>query len=193
MYKFLFIFLFLSITSIIGCSEKKRSEAYYESSRQFSALTEDLKKKFTTKAAYNSIMLSYDKLMGNTLLVKVSPDIDSSYMEEWLFMNGKWDKKSTIEIDKENQSSSEILFSINGDFELSKVVDMIEIAKEKVLSEKKVKNSGCKSVSILLKNIEGSTNKMDHLIIYISIEATETGALFDISFDSKGNFEGFLE
>jgi hypothetical protein len=192
MNKFPLVFLLLAIATILGCNENKKSEAYYESGKQFSKLIKDLNNQFTEKAAYSSIMLSYDKLMGNSILVKVSPDIDSIILEEWFYMSGKWDKKSEMALEFNNQKPSDFLFTINGDFDLLKLVDIVELAKEKVISEKKVKAIECKSVSILMKNLQSTANKMDHLIIQITIETIDSGSSYDLGFDSNGNFEGFL-
>jgi len=188
-YRFIY---FLAIGSIMACGGNNKSGAIYESGKQFSGLIDDLNKKFTEKAAYSTIMLSYDKIMGNSILVKVARDIDSTDVEEWFFMNGSWDKKSDIPLKIENQKSSDLLFTINGDFDLSKLVDMVDVSKEKVIEEKKVKEVECKSVNLLMKNKGTTANKMDGLIIQITIETIDGSGTYDLGFDSKGNFEGFL-
>ncbi len=188
-YRFIY---FLAFCSFLACSGNNKSGAVYESGKQFSSLIKDLNQKFTEKAAYSTIMFSYDKIMGNSILVKVAKDLDSTGLEEWLFMNGSWEKKSDIPLKLENQKPSDLLFTINGDFDLSKLVDMVDVSKEKVVSEKKGKDVECKSVNLLMKSKKTTYNKMDGLIIQITIETMDGSGKYDLGFDSKGNFEGFL-
>jgi len=186
------IVLLLSLGLSLACKGNKKNEAVYESSKQFSGLIADLNAKFTKKAAYSSIMLSYDKLLGNSILVKVARNMDSTRLEEWFFMNGGWEKKSEFQLELENLKPSDLLFTINGDFDLSKLVEMVDVSKEKVESEKKAKKVECKSVSILMKNIKSSIHKMDGLIIQINVESIVDKKSYDLSFNSKGDFESFL-
>ena len=186
------IMFLLSLGLLLACKGNKKNEAVYESSKQFSGLIADLNSKFTTKAAYSSIMLSYDKLLGNSILVKVARNMDSTRLEEWFFMNGGWEKKSEFQLELENLKPSDLLFTINGDFDLSKLVEMVDVSKEKVESEKKAKKVECKSVSILMKNIKSSIHKMDGLIIQINVESIVDKKSYDLSFNSKGDFESFL-
>ncbi len=185
------IFCFFSILIVFACGREAKSNAFYETKSQFSGFINDLNAKFTPKAAYSSIMLSYDKLLGNSILVKVAQDIDSNKLEEWFFMNGSWEKKSELELKLDGNKPSDLLFTINGDFDMSKLVKMVDVSKEKVLKEKNAKNVECKNVSLLMKNKAVTSKKMDGLIIYITVETADGSQSYDLGFNSKGDFEGF--
>jgi len=193
MKNFYLFVCFLSVGLVLACKSEKKSDAVFETSNQFSGLIKDLNTKFTEKAGYSCIILSYDKLMGNTIMVKVAKDLNSDTIEEWYLMNGKWDKKSDILLELENVKPSDILFTINGDFDLAKLVEMVDVSKDKAESEKKAKDVECKNVNLLMKNKGTTANKMDGLIIQITVGNADGSNSFDLGFDAKGDFEGFLD
>jgi hypothetical protein len=182
----------ISICLLWACEEKKESAAFYESENQFSKLVQDLNAKFSERAYYKTIMLTYDNIMGNTLLVKVLPNADSAKLQEWFYMNNKWEKKSDFETDSTLSQPTDKLFSINNEFDLLKLVDMVDLAKDKVKTEKNIKDVNCKTVSILMQNIEASSRKMDNLIIQLTIESNDRKTSYELGFDFEGKFEGFL-
>ncbi|MDF1547916.1 MAG: hypothetical protein P1P88_08835 [Bacteroidales bacterium] len=186
-----FFSIVISMSAIVGffaCGNNV-GEAYYDSNNQFSDLVKDLNEQFSENAGYQSIMISYDEIMGNTILVKVSRDINKNKIEEWFYMNGAWDKKADTTLQLENKSPSDFLFSLKNDYDISKLVDLVKNSKNRVKDELKVNEVVCKSVNLLMRNKRVSENKMDDLITQITIEPLEGGISYNLSYDAEGNLK----
>jgi hypothetical protein len=138
-------------------------------------------------------MLVNDKLMGNTILTKVSQNQDSVKPQEWFYMNGKWDKKAEINADSVKIKNPGSYFNLTSDFDIFKLADIVQQAKEKVVEEKKVKNVEWKGISLLMKDNIENADKMMNLIIQVTILDENGGEDYELSFDYNGKFKGFLD
>ncbi len=189
--KYLTFFIYLIAVCIIGAcgNSEEKSQAYFDSDDEFTELVKSLNEQFSDNAGYSSIMLSYDDLMGNTVLVKVSRNIDENTIEEWFFMNDSWDKKAETKLELGDKNPADFLFSLNGDYDLSKLLDMVNESKHKVMNELKVKEVVCKSVNLLMPRKRSSVNKMDDLITQIAIEPLSGGTTYKHSYDAMGNLK----
>lgn len=188
MKNFSFVISLIAIFSFFACGNNV-GEAYYDSNNQFSDLVKDLNEQFSEKAGYQSIMISYDEIMGNTILVKVSRDIDKNKIEEWFYMNGDWDKKADTTLQLGDKNPSDFLFSLKNDYDISRLVDMVKNSKKRVKDELKVNEVVCKSVNLLMRTKRVSENKMDDLITQITIEPLDRGISYNLSYDSEGNLK----
>ena len=179
-------FAFLSCGS--GNNEPE-SKAYFESDDQFNELLGSLNGQFTEKAGYQSIMLSFDARMGNTVLVKVSRDIEENKIEEWFYMNDDWKKEAESKLELNDKKVSEFLFSLKDDYDLSLLLSIVNKSKEKVINDFKVKNAICKSINLIMSRERTSANKMDDLITQATVENADDGTTYKINFDAKGNLK----
>jgi hypothetical protein len=180
-----FAFLFLACNS----EKTTESEAYFESDDQFNELLSSLNEQFTENAGYQSIMLSFDERMGNTVLVKVSKDINKNIIEEWFYMNGNWEKAEEGKLELNDKEVSDFLFSLKDDYDLSLLLSIVNKSKEKVKAQFKVKNVLCKSINLIMSKDRTSANKMDDLITQATVENEEDGTTYKINFDAQGNLK----
>ncbi|MFN8257609.1 MAG: hypothetical protein U0W24_18075 [Bacteroidales bacterium] len=194
--KTILITIFASLMILVvtnSCKEKEQNNDYQQAENHFKELNDNLNHQFSEKACYNSIMLINDKLMGNTILVKVSQNQDSVKPQEWFYMNGKWDKKAEINADSAKIKNTGSYFNLTSDFDIFKLADIVQQAKEKVIEEKKVKNVEWKGISLLMKENIENADKMMNLIIQVTILDKNEGEDYELSFDYNGKFKGFLD
>ncbi len=180
---------FLFLLSCNNSENTTESEAYFESDDQFSELLNSLNEQFTEDAGYQSIMLSFDERMGNTVLVKVSKDINENKIEEWFYMNGSWEKAEENKLDLNDKKTSDFLFSLKDDYDLSLLLSIVNKSKERVKEQFKVKKVLCKSINLIMGKDRTSANKMDDLITQATVENEEDGTSYKINFDAQGNLK----
>ncbi|NJO92010.1 MAG: hypothetical protein HC831_25825, partial [Chloroflexia bacterium] len=161
----------------------------FESDDQFDELLNSLNEQFTEYAGYQSIMLSFDERMGNTVLVKVSKDINQNKIEEWFFMNDSWEKAEESTLELSDKKVSDFLFSLKDDYDLSLLLSIVNKSKDKVKEQFKVKNVLCKSINLIMSKDRTSANKMDDLITQATVENEEDGTTYKINFDAHGNLK----
>lgn len=183
---------------IVSCKnkqpeEEQSSNAAYESNDKFMGLVKTLNEKFTENAGYLSIMFTYDEVIGNTIMVKVSTDMTNDTIEEWYYMGEKWEKEKEIKLDTDSTKATEQLFSLTKDYDIKKLVNLVDKAKEKVKEEKQLEKVVCKSINLLMKSNNDSTDKMDNLVTQISIGTEDNGKNFSVNYDASGNFENLSQ
>jgi len=186
------IFIAIAIVSGLFACGNNSGEACYESNKQFSELVSDLNEQFSENAGFQSIMISYDKIMGNTILVKVARDINKNEIEEWFYMNGDWEKKDNSTLETGNRPISDFLFSLKTDYDITQLMPMVKKSKEKLKSELKVQEVICKSVNLLMRNNRVSENKMDDLITQIALEPANGNGTYNVSLDARGNIKDLV-
>jgi len=178
----------LTIISACGSNNDEEQQAYFDSNDEFTELLKSLNEQFTENAGYQSIMLSFDERMGNTVLVKVSRNIEDNNIEEWFFMNENWKKEAESKLELDDKKSSDFLFSLKDDYDLSILLGLVNESKEKVKEELKVKKVVCKSVNLIMRRDSASANKMDDLITQVAIEPEAGGATYNLSYDATGKY-----
>ena len=143
--------IILAIFSACGSNSDEEPQAYFDSNDEFTELLTSLNDQFTENAGYQSIMLSFDARMGNTVLVKVSRDIEENKIEEWFFMNKNWKKEAESQLVLEDKKTSDFLFSLKNDYDLTILLGLVNESKKKVKEELKVKKVVCKSVNLIIR------------------------------------------
>jgi hypothetical protein len=187
--------IFITLITIFAFSScgsgnnEPESEAYFESNDQFEELQSSLNNQFSKDAGYQSIMLSFDERMGNTVLVKVSKNIEENNIEEWFYINEDWNKEAESKIKLNDKKVSDFLFSLKDDYDLSLLLSIVNKSKEKVINDFKVEKVICKSINLIMSKERTSTNKMDDLITQATVENQEDGTTYKINFDAKGNLK----
>lgn len=187
------IFIAIAIVSGLFACGNSAGEACYESNKQFSELVNDLNEQFSENAGFQSIMISYDKVMGNTILVKVARDINKNEIEEWFYMNGDWEKKENSKLEIGDRPISDYLFSLKTDYDITQLMSMVKKSKEKLKSDLKVQEVICKSVNLLMRNNRVSQNKMDDLITQIALEPVDGNGTYNVSLDASGNIKDLVQ
>ncbi len=191
MKHYTFLFTLTALIFLLSCNSQKdeKTDAYFESDDQFAVLQKSLKEQFSEDAGYQSIMLWFDERMGNTVSVKVARNIEDNNIEEWFLMNENWKKEAENKLEIKDKKVSDFLFTLNNDYNLSVLLDIVTKSKQKVEKEHNVKKAVCKSINLIMSKDRTSENKMDDLITQVTVEDAENGTTFKINFDAKGNLK----
>jgi hypothetical protein len=185
--------LVLIITLFTFSCGHKQSKEMKQTVDKLNTMTSELKTKFTGNVDFQSIMFSFDPSFGNTILVKVVEHSDSAKIKEWFYINGEWDLTSEKIMDTDSAIILNHTFSINNDYDLSKLTEILDLASQKLKEEKDINKVVFKSINLLMGNQPESKNKMENLITQITVESIAEKKSYFMNFDVEGNFVSISE
>lgn len=157
----------------------------FESNDGISNLIGQLKDNFGAKAAFNSILISYDKQIGNFVTAQGNSDISSNKLIEKSLINGSWQDKAEITMEIEDGEIEDFLYTLE-DVDLLKVPELVKNAKEKVASEKGIEEVVVTAVSLTMPS--RVSDKMKDLKYMINVEPKNGGTTFILTYDLSGNY-----
>jgi hypothetical protein len=178
-----------------ACAGKKsgsESEVVIKSNESLNSMLAELKNKFSETTSFQSIIFSFDEVMGNNMMVKVATNIDSAKIQNWFYFGGKWNLTSEEVYKNDSLKISESFFNFKSDYQTSLLSQLMSTTYEKLESEKQVKNFTFKSINLLMGKQTAKKDKMEKLITQLSVETPEQKQFF-INFDNKGNFRSISE
>ncbi len=186
------LLLFIFSILIWSCQDKQ-NEAYIKANENLNLMVGELTNKFPLSSSFHSIMFSFDELMGNTILLKIAGNADSSKIEEWLYMNGIWAGPSEILMETDSLKYAELFFSADTEYSFSRLNGILSAASEKIEIEKNIDLFAFKSINLLMAKQLFEKNKMENLITQVTIESVKDKKVFLLHFDANGNFVSMSE
>jgi hypothetical protein len=185
------LILFVCTISMIltfSCKDSKFGPKF-ETKEGMQKFINDLNNKLASKGGYNSFTAMYIESIGNVYTATLSKDINSNKWEEYDVTNNLWKKKSDITIESE-LSPSEFLLTTK-DFDLIKLIPLIEQSKDKVIKEKGIKEVVTTLVSVSINEKRKYKNKFDDMMILIEIAPKSGGTNFSCFYDINGKLTDF--
>jgi hypothetical protein len=177
---------------IFSCGHRQ-SKNLAPAIENLNAMAKELNAKFSNDVAYKSIMISFDESIGNTIMVKVLENPDSAIISEWFYINGKWELSAEKVFENDSINVPDRFFTLNTDYNLSKLDDIFSTAFAKLDEEKNINDGIVKSVNLLMGNLSKTQNKMDNFITQITIESLSDKKAYFLNFDAEGNYHTISE
>jgi hypothetical protein len=187
------ILLFFLVSVLFVSCQQKQNQSYIKASENLNRVIEEINTKFPGNPAFHSLMISFDELMGNTVLLKMASVPDSAMVQEWLFMNGMWDMISENILETDSINFNDLVFSSGIDYDLSKLSAILASASEKAEVEKNIDLYQFTSINLLMAKEAYQKSKMDNLIIQVTIQSVKDKKNYLINFDANGNFTSITE
>ncbi|SDD85293.1 hypothetical protein [Riemerella columbipharyngis] len=159
----------------------------YQDSESFKELKEELIKKFGKDAYYTSFTIANDK---NATIVSVTEtDNPSSLkMAEWMKLNGVWKQNADVTLEvSEGSKAEDFMFQLDKTMNMELLGKLVDEAKQKVISEKNIKEVNVKMVSFSAPD----DGDFSHAQYYIIIEPKQGGTDFKFSYNLDGTLAKF--
>lgn len=144
-----------------------------------------IKDNYGSTPAFNSIIMSYYKEIGNSVIIQANNDIKSNKLTEKQLVNGVWQDNSEITMEIDGGEMSDFLFTLE-EVDLNKVPAIVKEAKEKVSKEKDLAEVKVTTVSISMPSTV--SDKLKDLTYTIVIEPKNGGTSFVLRYDLSGKF-----
>jgi hypothetical protein len=175
-----YLWIVLIAVVVIGYYFHKSPQPETDQKVVITKLINELKGMITEKGGYNLLVVNFIDSNGSQEIQCVTTftkDIKSNNWEGYIY-NGKWMKNSNTEFEPGIMTLS--------DFDIIKLLPMIEQSKNKVITEKNIKEVTLKSCLILISNGPLNNNK-----ILIKICPKYGGTDFKFTYDIHGNLYEF--
>jgi hypothetical protein len=186
------------IVIIVSYFFVKAPQPESDQKEEISKLIKDIKGIITEKGGYNLLSVSYHDSNGNQEIQGILiflKDIKSTDWEYYYYNSAKWKKNAKFE------PSPPTLITLS-DFDLMKLLPILEQSKNKIITEKKINDVTIKSCEISInkpdiecvisinhkKKIE---NKLEGAEIKIVICPKYGGTDFKFTYDINGNLTEF--
>lgn len=175
-----------SIALVFSCGGSLGNAPVFDSKESVNKFITLLNEKFTPEAGYMQVIVTYDKQIGNTVIVQATKDINSNKVEEWVYTSGVWQQKSEITMEvPEGTTPADFMFQLK-DVGMANLADMVTKAKTKVTTEKEIKEVICTTASFTMPDRRQSEDKLDDINRSITIAPENGGTNFNCFFDPNG-------
>lgn len=159
----------------------------YQDASTITELKNELQSKFGKEAYYTQISVTNSKT-GSVVVVSQTSDPASLKMSDWTKLQGFWKETAEIALEvSEGVNPADFMFKLGEKVDLDLVGKLVDQSKEKVISEKKIKDVFVKHININAPN-DGDFSRMFY---YISIEPKGGGTTFTFYYDLQGNLTRF--
>ena len=173
--------------------KSKMNEVNQKTGENLKVMLEELQKKFPEPVSFQSIMFSFDEALGNTLLVKIAGNADSSKIHEWFYINGMWESSTEKIMEDDSLAFTDHFFTSGTDYKLSTLIEVLSLATEKAEEDKDLDNYMVRSINLSMGNQLVNNNKMENLVTQVTIESKADNKRYLANFNSQGSFISILE
>lgn len=181
-----FILLFLSCKSKINDDFKRTGE-------NLKAMTGELGTKFPGNTLFQSIMFSFDEILGNTILVKIAGNPDSLKIQEWFYINGMWEMSMEKIMEADSLKFTDHFFSAKNEYNLSQLTEILAKSSEKLKEEKNQVQIKIKSINLSMGNQAFKKSKLENLITQVTVESPDNQKRFLVNFNADGSYISITE
>ena len=176
---FLFISLIILLTSCEHAISKQPATAM-----GFSAIEIALKKQFSKHAYYTDLTISHNQSIGNIITTTVTQDPASLSMEQWNMSQDRWMQTSEVSLQiPQGSKAADFMFQLNDTINLKKLGELIEKAKEELISKKNLKNPSLHLASIKFPK-NGDRSKTEYLVM---LKPEHSGTTFTFTYAINGD------
>ena len=128
--------------------------------------------------------MTHNDSIGNIVNITVTKKPESFKMEEWSFIQGKWNQESDITVEiPEGFKASDFMYQLADEISLSELGELVEDASKKLKEDKKI-NPKLHVASIDYPN-DGDISKAEYIIM---LKPETGGTTFTYSYNVNGEF-----
>lgn len=159
----------------------------YQDAATITELKNELQSKFGKEAYYTNISVTNSKT-GSVVGVSQTSDPASLKMSDWTKVQGFWKETAEVSLEvSEGVNPADFMFKLGEKVDLDLVGKLIDQSKEKVISEKKIKDVFVKYIGINAPN-DGDFSRMSYSI---NIEPKGGGTTFTFLYNLDGSLRNF--
>jgi hypothetical protein len=185
----LLTFLFLA-----SCETKKSgaAAAITDDKVKWQEFVKSLEKEMGPNGGYADINYRYSQNKGPVFLVQLSTDINSTQWKEYAVDNNSFSKVRDVKFEgKGGAEPNEFLYAVK-DYDLNNVYNLVNTAKQKLATEKNVKNTFTVLMAINSPTIKITDSKTEFNTV-IWQYAPETATYYTFRFNYKDSCEMMAE
>ncbi|MFD2562924.1 hypothetical protein [Aquimarina rubra] len=172
----------LLIVSLISCGGRISNQPANETG--FKAIENELKTQFGDNAYYTNVSITYNKSIGNTVIVIVTKDPESLKMGQWNLVQDSWGQNSDVTITiPDGTRATDFMFQLNDKINLAKLGELVEQSVEKLKTEKDLDNPTLSIANIKFPK-NGDVSKTEYTI-NLTPENGGTTFMFYYTLDGK--------
>lgn len=174
-------FAILVATKLLSCSNDTSNQPANEAG--FKAIETELKNKFGYNAYYTDLAISYDKSIGNMVMVTVTEDPQSLQMGQWNLSKDSWKQNSDITLQAPNGTkASDFMFQLDDKISISKLGALVEKSINQLKKEKNIDNPTLSIANVKFPK-NGDLSKTEYAI---NLKPQNGGTTFSFYYTLKG-------
>lgn len=159
----------------------------YQDATSIAEFKNELIDKFGKDAYYTNIGIMNSKT-GSVVNVSETSNPSSLKMSEWTKLQGTWKETAEISLEVSGDTNpAEFMFKLGEKVDLDLVGKLVEQSKQKVASEKNIKELYVKNIFI---NAPKNGN-LDEMVYHIAIEPKNGGTTFTFFYHLDGSLKDF--
>ena len=151
----------------------------------FLAIESNIKQEFGSDAYYTKLVIMFDKTIGKMISTTVTDDPESLKMGEWDKSQGTWNQSAEVTLELPlGTKATDFMFQLNDDINVSSFGKLVEQSKEKLATEKDIKNPALKMAFIKFPD-NGDKSKAQYVV---KLEPENGGTSFSFYYELNGQF-----
>lgn len=164
---------------------------YTSDAAGFEKLQNDMKSKFGDDAYYSGFSVGYTpegNSKGLTPTIEVTNDPESLMLEGWVYSSyAGWVNNTEITMEiPEDTEATEFLFQLDGQFDLKKLGELVELSAEKLAKEKNIENA-----QLSMATYSTGDGPVEDATIMILMQPENGGTNFTFQYDLDGELISF--